>query len=278
MSSAQPPTLPPDSAPGLVDGVWQGIASFSESVFCLPEPYNTKPIFGRVVQRVLDLVTRKLGTVPFVQVGANDGVSADHIHAFVKSGAWTGILVEPAPDPFARLLENYRNVEGLQFVPVAISTSKGTLPFYYVEGDDGLSSFSLETILSHSPKYADLPGMIRTLDVETRTLDSICDDHGIANPAVVAVDTEGTDDIVLESLSIETRRPAVILFEHCHLPADRSARLRDRLLKAGYRLIHDRHDALAVAEGAIDEGEAQFLADLVSIARANFPKDGLDTL
>lgn len=267
-----------DSAPGLVKGVWQGIASFSESVLCLEEPYNTKAIFGRVVQRVLEMLTSQLGTVPFVQVGANDGVSADHIHSFVKSGAWRGVLVEPAPAPFARLLENYRGVEGLQFAPLAISTSAGTLPFYFVEGDDGLSSFSLDTILSHAPKYEDLRSMIRTLEVNTRSLDEVCDEYGVSNPAVVAVDTEGTDDIVLQSLSIEERRPSVILFEHCHLSGERSAKLRDRLIAAEYRLIHDRHDALAIAPGTFDEAEVEFMADVIAVARANFPKAGLDTL
>ena len=120
--------------------------------------------------------------------------------------------------------------------------------------------------------------MIRTLEVQTRSLDTVCDDYGVTNPAVVAVDTEGTDDIVLESLSIEERKPSVILFEHCHLSAERSARLRDRLVDAEYRLIHDRHDALAIAAGTFGEPEVDFMADVVAAARANFPKPGLDTL
>lgn len=275
MSNSHRTIASTESVRGIVDGVWHGIASFSESVLCLQEPYNTKPIFGRVVARILELLTRQLGRVEFVQVGANDGVGADHIHSFVKSSAWTGVLAEPAPIPFARLQENYRGVEGLQFAQVAVSKAEGKLPFYYVEGDDGLSSFSLDTILSHAPKYADLRGMIRTLEVETTTLDSLCDDYGI-NPAVVAVDTEGTDDLVLQSFSIEDRRPFVILFEHCHLSAERSAALRDRLLSADYRLIHDRHDALAIKSGSLDE--IDFLADIVEIARANFPKNGLNTI
>lgn len=264
---------------GMVDGRWRGIASFSQSVLCLKEPFNTKPLFGRVLARAFELLTDRMETVPFVQVGANDGVHADHIFPFVRSGKWTGVLVEPAPIPFRRLVDNYRGVHGLQFAQVAISPSRGKLPFYYVEGDDGLSSFSLDTILSHAPKYDDLRGMIRTLDVPTTTLDALCDDYGINQPAVVAVDTEGTDDLVLQTFSIETRRPALVLFEHCHLPADRSAALRDRLIAADYRLIHDRHDALAVAEGTFDAAEVDFLADIIAIARSNFPPDaGLDSL
>jgi FkbM family methyltransferase len=264
--------------PGMVNGVWHGIASFSKSVLCLDEPYNTKAIFGRVVLEALELLTLRMGTVPFVQVGANDGVHADHIRPLVMSGKWHGILIEPAPIPFARLLDNYRGIEGLTFAPVAVSTTEGRLPFYYVEGDDGLSSFALDTILTHAPKYHDLKAMIRQLEVEAKTLDSICAEHGI-NPAVVAVDTEGTDDIVLQSFSLEERKPKLILFEHCHLSAERSATLRDRLLSADYRLLHDRHDALAIADGVFEPAITDFFADIITIARTSFaPKPGLDTL
>ncbi|MDQ3246020.1 MAG: FkbM family methyltransferase [Pseudomonadota bacterium] len=248
---------------------WPGIASFSQSVLCLKEPNNTKAVFGRVAARALELLTAKLGEVRFVQVGANDGVHADHIHPFVTGGKWRGVLVEPAPVPFARLTENYRGVDGLCFVQAAVATRAGQQPFYYVEGEDGLSSFSLETIMSHAPKYDDLPSMIRTLEVETETLDALCDREGFARPDVVVVDTEGTDDVVLLSFSIEERRPSLILFEHCHLSAERSAALRDRILAAGYRLIHDRHDALAIAEGTFDAATTDFLANIVAIARAD---------
>jgi FkbM family methyltransferase len=255
--------------PGVKDGIWHGIASFSQSVLCVDEPYNTKPIFQRVVLRALELLTSRMESIPFVQVGANDGVRADHIRPLVLSGKWRGILIEPAPIPYERLLANYKGINGLKFMQVAVSTTEGRMPFYYVDGDDGLSSFALDTILNHAPKYHDLEGMIRQLEVEARTLDSICDQHGI-DPAVVAVDTEGTDDIVLKSFSLEKRKPKVVLFEHCHLSAERSAALK---------LLHDRHDALAIAHGTFEGGVVEFFEDIMSAARSNSaPRPGFDTL
>jgi FkbM family methyltransferase len=248
---------------------WRGIASFSQSVLCQREPFNTKVLFARVVARAFELITARQGTVQFVQVGANDGQSADHLHPFVASGRWRGLLVEPAPVPFERLAKTYAGMQGLQFIPRAIAASEGRLPFYFVEGEDGLSSFSLDTILSHAPKYQDLPGMIREISVETETLDALCDRAGLDRPDVVAVDTEGTDDIVLQSFSLEMRQPSLILFEHCHLPADRSRALVDRLKAANYRLIHDRHDALAIASGTFDEDTTMFMADMVALSRSN---------
>jgi len=248
---------------------WGGIASFSQSVLCEREPFNTKALFARVVARAFELITARQQTVKFVQVGANDGVSADHLHPFVSSGRWRGLLVEPAPVPFQRLMKTYAGMDGLTLIPRAIAASEGRLPFYFVEGEDGLSSFSLDTILSHAPKYQDLPGMIREISVETETLDALCDRGGVERPDVVAVDTEGTDDIVLQSFSLEVRQPSLILFEHCHLPADRSRALVDRLTAANYRLIHDRHDALAIASGTFDEDTVRFLADIVALSRSS---------
>lgn len=248
---------------------WPGIASISQSVLCKPEPDNTKALFALVAARSFQLLTERLGVVRFVQVGANDGITADHLFPFSSSGRWRGVLIEPAPGPFQRLLDSYRGVEGLQFLRLAISDSKGRFPFYFVEGEDGLSSFSLETILAHSPKYDDLPGMIREIEVEADTLDSVCDRTGIAEPHVVAIDTEGTDDLVLKGFSLKERRPLLVLFEHCHLSAERSAALRDRLVAAGYRIIHDRHDALAIGEGTFDQDTTDFLANVISAARGD---------
>lgn len=250
-------------------GEWRGIASFSQSVLCLDEPFNTKALFGLVVARAFEMLTGKLGNPSFVQVGANDGVSADHLHPFISAGRWRGVLVEPAPVPFERLLQTYRGIAGLQFMRSAISTTEGRLPFHFVDGEDGLSSFSLDTILAHAPKYDDLQGMIRTIEVDAETLDSLCDRAGVSTPDIVAVDTEGTDDIVLQSFSLEARRPSLVLFEHCHLSAERSTALRDRIEAADYRLIHDRHDALAIACGTFDQETTDFLAEVVSTARAN---------
>src|SRR3569623_2517104 len=132
---------------------WRGIASFSHSVLCLKEAPETKFVFGQVVLQALEMLTAQLGDVPFVQVGANDGVRADHIHPLVMTGKWHGILIEPAPKAYERLLQTYRNVPGLAFVQRADSPSETRLPFYYDEGDDGLSSLSVDTNLTHVPKY-----------------------------------------------------------------------------------------------------------------------------
>lgn len=248
---------------------WAGSASLSQSVWAQPDPRAAKFVFAVVRNYAFAELTRRLGAVRFIQVGANDGVRNDPLREFVLSGAWTGLLVEPGADQNARLRAAYADVPGATVVGVAIWSESGRRPFYIVEGADALSSFSLETILRHEPKYDDLRGMIRTVEVDTLTLDALADRYGVPNPEVVVVDAEGCDDVVLGSFDIEARRPKLILFEHVHLSLAASTALRDRLVAAGYACIADRHDVLAIGDGVFPPHLTAMLSDVVREARNN---------
>jgi FkbM family methyltransferase len=248
---------------------WPGTARLSQSVWCQKEPRCTKFVFQRVQRHALEVLTAQLGTVSFIQVGANDGISGDFLHPFIASGQWQGILVEPGERARMRLAETYAGLSGLSIASEAIWSESGQRPFYEVEGADELSSFSLETILLHAPKYDDLAGMIRERAVPTLTLDALADRHGLPAPDVIAIDAEGCDDIVLAGFSLEVRRPALLLFEHVHLSGDRSAALRQRILGAGYIEVFDRHDILAIRRDALPDDLITFLVDVVRAAREN---------
>jgi len=69
----------------------------------------------------------------FIQVGANDGIYGDPLRAYIERHHWHGILVEPQPDVFARLIENYSGSrENLIFKNIAISPDQSTLRLYRV--------------------------------------------------------------------------------------------------------------------------------------------------
>jgi len=246
---------------------WAGSASLSQSVWAQPDPPAAKILFGVVRQYAFAELTRRLGSVRFIQVGANDGVRNDPLREFILSGAWTGLLVEPGDDQNARLHAAYAGIPGATIVDVAIWSECGRRPFHIVEGADALSSFSLETILRHEPKYDDLRGMIRSIEVETLTLDALADGHGVSDPDVVVVDAEGCDDVVLGSFDLEARRPKLILFEHVHLSLETSTALRDRLVAAGYACVADRHDVLAIGEGVFPRHLVDLLTGVVREAR-----------
>lgn len=54
-------------------------------------------------------------TCNFIQIGSNDGLANDPLREFVLSKRWKGILVEPVPYLFDRLIDNYKGIDGLYF-------------------------------------------------------------------------------------------------------------------------------------------------------------------
>jgi hypothetical protein len=90
------------------------------------------PVFRLAIGALMQASTRPLR---FVQVGANDGVYGDPLRAYIERHHWRGILVEPQPDVFARLVENYRgSCDNLIFENVAISPDEHILRLYRVPG------------------------------------------------------------------------------------------------------------------------------------------------
>jgi FkbM family methyltransferase len=73
----------------------------------------------------------------FLQVGAYDGVIDDPLHERVREGSWHGILVEPQPSHFRRLMENYAGVEGLTFINAAISEEGGPRRMFVIQDETG---------------------------------------------------------------------------------------------------------------------------------------------
>src|SRR3989338_9032362 len=68
----------------------------------------------------------------FVEIGAMDGVSFDPLYAVAKKHGWRGLLVEPLPDLFAKLKENYSGVAGVSFENMAVAEEKGEKVMYRV--------------------------------------------------------------------------------------------------------------------------------------------------
>jgi FkbM family methyltransferase len=248
---------------------WKGVASTSQSVFCAPEPRNTKFILAVVRGYVFDELSRRYGSVRFVQVGANDGLHGDPVRPYVLGHGWRGLLIEPIPAVFERLKAAYDGFPGVDFARVAIWAEEGTRTLHVVEGRDVLSGFSLETILRHEAKYEDLRSELRTLEVPTRRLDSLLRGTPHAQPHVLVVDTEGCDDVVLRTFDFSAHRPEVAQFEHVHLSAEASADMRDWMTALGYALIFDRHDVLALDTARFDPALVRFCQDLLVTARAN---------
>jgi FkbM family methyltransferase len=143
----------------------------------------------------------------YIDVGANNPVYLSVTKHFYDCG-WTGINVEPAPEPFA-LIERDRTRD--INVNVGCSNQEGTLALHTAVGDaSGLSSFTAKEVAVHEQRgYKFEPVSVRVV-----TLASICEQHVNGRQIdFMSIDVEGHEREVLEGADFDRFRPRVIVIE-----------------------------------------------------------------
>jgi len=137
-----------------------------------------------------------------VDVGAHDGHSLSNSYGFLQAG-WSGVLVEPLPQAFARLAERYAERPDVLCVQAACAAADGEMPM--AVGDDAPSPMT-------STLRAGAPG--KAITVTVKTLTSLLGDSGAPEDfSLLLVDAEGVDHEVLQGLDFERYRPRVIVTE-----------------------------------------------------------------
>ena len=217
-------------------------------------------------QAVLDRFSRKLGRpVTFVQVGANDGITHDPVHLFIKRDGWRGVLLEPQALLCERYLRPlYAANPGVHVEQAAIGAAPGeatlyTLGFSEKRWATGVATFERDVlqaavnsghIARRAVKAGDAIPAGEELIVETQvpvtTPAELLARYGIERLDVLQVDTEGYDFEVIKLFDVSRLRPAIINYESAHL-SDGDAQACRALLKAeGYTTRISGGDTIAV--------------------------------
>jgi FkbM family methyltransferase len=198
----------------------------------------------------------------FVQIGANNGILVDPMRPFVLRHHWRGVLVEPNPAAFARLVENYRGERQLVFENVAIAEHDGVTPFYTPRPRPGLtvdltpsSSFDRAAVARISRHYAT---EVEELAVPALTVQSLLAKHGIESLDLVQVDAEGFDDRVLAMFARSSVLPAIFHFETGSLPPERIRASLDLLADLGYRVVTVGLDTVAYRHAETSDAPERF--------------------
>ena len=202
---------------------------------------------------VADLVTRQKEPF-FVQIGAHDGVSFDPIRPFVEKFRWRGLLVEPQPKVFKKLVENYRGHPQLILENAAVAERDGTATLYSFEDSPGipehasmLASFRRESLEANGHGYS---GPIKSLTVPALSFSTLLQKHGVARVDILQIDTEGFDYEILKMIDFAKVRPALIHFENNFLTAAEMTDCNRMLAGHGYRLLTLGIDSLAYQQAA----------------------------
>jgi FkbM family methyltransferase len=227
------------------------------------------------------LRAQDLSSFFFIQVGAFDGKTNDHVYDLATQWGLKGLIVEPQPAAFQALRENYRDCNQLVFENVAVADVNGEKSFYTIRKDidflqyvNQAASFdpahTRKLLKHHITNQAsdairsafkqlnlDFADCIERQPIQTRTFRSLLDAHGISRYDFLQVDTEGFDFEVLKMADIENKLPTLINYEHEHLsPEDRQASW-DYLKKLNYHLFTHQGDTAAFLLPASANGFAR---------------------
>lgn len=215
---------------------------------------------GEFTDNDLNATLHGLGRdICFVQVGAMDGVRFDPIHSCVEQLNWRGLLIEPMPDIYQQLVQNYASCSGLQFANLAIADYEGEIEMSRIDPksvDDGIfvdCMFGVSTlmpdrgIIGANGMEPKLKGLIRrytqTLTVKCSRLPQVLKTHEIQKIDLFVVDTEGADWMVTRQLPLETYSPRVVFIEVAHLSSYERVACSNHFRNHGYRIYIEKEQA-----------------------------------
>lgn len=188
----------------------------------------------------------------FVQIGANDGKSQDPLYEFVVANKWRGLLVEPLPDLFDQLKENYKDCSGLTFENVVIAEQGGERVMYRVSQDaiqknvlppwyGGIGSLSPERNALGGRRvseedFREIQEHVVKQSVTASTLGDLVERNSVKKFDVLVIDAEGYDYRILEQLDFKRHQPSLIQIEYVNLPESEQVAAVSLLKSQGYRL------------------------------------------
>ena len=181
-----------------------------------------KPKKGSLSDFLSQYSKSKPGNFTVVQIGANDGITHDPIHKFIKRDDWKGVLLEPQPDVFHEFLTKiYAKNKGITPLCAAIGEKDGTQPIYKVGFSSmrwatGLASFSKEKIeqafedgivASNCKRFgieipADQSQWISQEEVQVIAPATLIQTYGLDHIDLLQIDAEGYDLEVIRIFDI----------------------------------------------------------------------------
>jgi FkbM family methyltransferase len=198
--------------------------------------YLYTPKKGSLSEFLNEYSLSKKDSLCVIQIGANDGITHDPIHKFIKRDNWKGVLLEPQSYVYTQYLSKiYKNNKDIHTLNAAISPQNGTQKLYKIGFCDmrwatGLASFQkehLENAFSNGlvkeqcQKYnIEIPSpaeQITTEEIMTISPESLLSKYKISKIDLLQIDAEGYDYEVIRIFNIEKFKPKLVIFENTHL-------------------------------------------------------------
>lgn len=211
--------------------------------------------YGSFDTYVEDLNSKLGGKLFFVEVGAMDGINHDSMYKhIVRNTGWRGLLVEPLPDMFEKLKDNYAGRANLLFENSAITNEDGgaeitRIPPENVGRDcpgwaDGIST--LRPNIHIIGQRDDLKPYAVTEPVKTTRFETLVKKYGITEIDILQIDAEGYDKDIFDQVWEANFRPGIIKLEINYLTSVEIKDLSYFLEANGYQCFTERFDIVAV--------------------------------
>jgi FkbM family methyltransferase len=187
----------------------------------------------------------------YMDIGAHDGVSINNTLYFEKNNNWTGINVEPIKLVYDRLVANRPNNININ---CAVCEKDGNADFLsnigYTEMISGLECY-------YDPRHIQrlqlenyhMGSVTERINVETKRVDTICQEHDIHHINYLSIDVEGAEFDVIKSINFDKVFIDVIGFENNF--DDVSVPIIEYLEKKNYIIIHKSLDYLMIHKDSI---------------------------
>jgi FkbM family methyltransferase len=178
--------------------------------------------FLRLENIIANLAEKKIIN-SLIQIGANDGISHDHLHNIIKKFRLKSLLLEPIKKYFLDLQNSYSNFDNVELENSALSVNNEILFLYKVNPEhsdkygtlsSGISSFYKEHLLKHGIKKKH----IVQEKVNQISFDELLKKYNIEVFDLLLIDTEGYDCNIVNDFftKIKKIRP-IIIFEWSHI-------------------------------------------------------------
>ncbi|WP_297337205.1 FkbM family methyltransferase [Algoriphagus sp.] len=201
-----------------------------------------------------------------IQIGANDGITNDPIHKFIKRDRWKGVLLEPQPAVYHQFLKKiYRKNKGLHPICAAIGKEDGQQKLFKIGFSEmrwatGLASFSKEKIeelfengivKKNCEKFGiKIPSEpserigFELVDVISPKM--LMKKYAIDKIDLLQIDAEGFDLEVISIFDIPNSKPGAIIFEKVSYSPEELSKCYQMLNEQGYWLKEIGRDTLAM--------------------------------
>jgi FkbM family methyltransferase len=188
----------------------------------------------------------------FIQVGGLDGKSFDGLYDFVNKRRSKGIIIEPLPDYFLKLKENYAFNHEILLINKAVHPELDEVILYRTnpliieqlpDWAAGIASLDPE----HYKKSGIDPKHIITEKVPAAPLMNLIKEFVQENKAdLFQCDVEGFDLETVKMIDFSLLKPSLIKFEYVNLDKREINEAKSLLKKQGYFCFYQYPDIIAV--------------------------------